>query len=326
MVRAKPSSSKAKAKPRSSATSAKPSARANKPVATSKPTKSASAKSGAAKSGAAKSHVAKSAAKKSPAKPSPKRTPSPAETPRSRAPTISVRDETRRTRAPTASGRTRGEGAAPPPSDESRPRRDAVVEEPIDVAPHEATATSPRDHSAEAADPARAAELAALEEQVETLDDPHLLVALATRIDTLGMQLAYEISRHAHDAGHIAPLKPVLLRVPALYGKTLLRAAEKFDDQGSPRRAAYVLFEALRKAFDPDVITAVASALSFVLEAHGQAKPARTIRALLSEREDRRAAGVDRREVRTQFAAALEALRDGGVEWDALDDVADQFD
>jgi len=285
----KKSSSQAKAKPRSSATSAKPSARANKPVTTSKP---------------AKSSVAKSAAKKSPAKKAvASRSPSPSrsETPRTRAPTISVRDENPRTRAPIASGRT---------SDESRA----------------ATATSLRDHSAEAADPARAAELAALEEQVETLSDPHLLVALATRIDTLGMQLAYEISRHAHDAAHIAPLKPVLLRIPALYGKTLLRAAEKFDDQGSPRRAAYVLFEALRKAFDPDVITAVASALSFVLEAHGQTKPARTIRALLTEREDRRAAGVDRREVRTQFSSALEALRDGGVDWDALDDVADQFD
>lgn len=320
MARAKPRGSKTKAK--TSATSAKPSARANKPVATSKPAKSSAAKSRAAKSPVAKS-AAKSSAKKSPAKkavaspPSPRRAPSPPETPRTRAPTISVRDENPRTRAPTASRRT---------SDESRPRPDAVVDEATDVTPQAVTAASSRDHSAEAEDPARAAELAALEEQVETLDDPHLLVALATRMDTLGMQLAYEISRHAHDAAHIAPLKPVLLRVPALYGKTLLRAAEKFDDQGSPRRAAYVLFEALRKAFDPDVITAVASALSFVLEAHGQSKPAQTIRALLTEREDRRAAGVDRREVRTQFSAALEALRDGGVDWDALDDVADQFD
>lgn len=290
MARAKPRGSKTKAK--TSATSAKPSARANKPVTTSKPAKSAAKKS------PAKKPVASPAASGSS---SPKRTPSSPETPRTRAPTISVRDENPRTRAPTASGRTRDEA-------------------------HAATATSSRDHSTEAADPARAAELGALEEQVETLSDPHLLVALATRIDTLGMQLAYEISRHAHDAAHIAPLKPVLLRIPALYGKTLLRAAEKFDDQGSPRRAAYVLFEALRKAFDPNVITAVASALSFVLEAHGQTKPARTIRALLTEREDRRAAGVDRREVRTQFSTALEALRDGGVDWDALDDVADQFD
>jgi hypothetical protein len=282
---------KAKAKPKTSATSAKPSARANKPVATSKPAKSAAAK---------------------------KRTPSPPETPRTRAPTISVRDENPRTRAPTA-------GRATPPHG-TRVRHDTEIDAPIEVAPHEATASSSRDHSAEVADPARAAELAALEEQVETLEDPHLLVALATRIDTLGMQLAYEISRHAHDAAHIAPLKPVLLRVPALYGKTLLRAAEKFDDQGSPRRAAYVLFEALRKAFDPDVITAVAGALSFVLEAHGQTKPALTIRSLLAEREERRARGVDRREVRTQFAAALETLRDGGVDWDGLDDVDDQFD
>lgn len=216
--------------------------------------------------------------------------------------------------------------AAKRASTETRSRHDTIADPPVHVEPHEATATSSLDHSADAADPARAAELAALEEQVETLTSPDLLVALASRIDTLGMQLAYEISRHAHDAGHIAPLKPVLMRVPALYGKTLLRAAEKFDDLGSPRRAAYVLFEALRKAFDPDVITSVASALSFVLEAHGQAKPAVAIREILVEREDRRARGVDRREVRTQFAAALDELRDGGVDWDALDDVAEQFD
>lgn len=216
------------------------------------------------------------------------------ETPRTRAPTISVRDETPRTRAPTAS---------------PRPLHRTVLEP-----------------ANELADPARAAELAALEAQAETLGDPDLLVALASQIDALGMQLAYEISRHAHDAAHIAPLKPVLLRVPALYGRTLLRAAEKFDDQGSPRRAAYVLFEALRKAFDHDVITTVAGALSFVLDAHGQRKPAMTIRALLGERDDQRARGVDRREVRTRFAAALETLRDTGVDWNALDDVADKFD
>lgn len=235
----------------------------------------------------------KIAAGKAGAKRSP-RASSPPETARTRAPTISVRDETPRTRAPTAS---------------PRPVHRTVLE------PGNALA-----------DPARAAELAALEAQAETLGDPDLLVALATQIDALGMQLAYEISRHAHDEAHIAPLKPVLMRVPALYGRTLLRAAEKFDDQGSPRRAAYVMFEALRKAFDHDVITSVAGALSFVLEAHGQSTPAAKIRALLADRDDQRARGVDRREVRTQFAAALDALRDGGVQWDALDDVADTFD
>lgn len=285
MARAKPgkkaaAKSGSRTKAKSSATSAKPSARSNKPVATSKPTKPKTS----------------SAAR-------------PPETPRTRAPTISVRAETARTRAPTAS---------------PRPKHDTIVEPPIAVTPHEAT--SARDQNAEGADPARAAELDALAEQVDTLESPELLVALASQIDTLGMQLAYEISRHAHDAAHIAPLKPVLMRVPELYGKTLLRASEKYDDQGSPRRAAYVLFEALRKAFDPDVITAVAGALSFVLEAHGQGGPALAIRALLAQREDRRARGVDRREVRTQFAAALEELRDQGVEWDALDDVPEQFD
>ncbi len=298
--------SRPKPKSKSSATSSKPSVRANQPVATGNP-----AKAGAGKAAAKKSPVAKSVPIKATANKSAKRTPSPRETARTRAPTISVRGEDTRSRTTAASPRT---------------RHDSVADPAIEVAPHDATATSALDLSADASDPARAAELAALEEQVETLTAPDLLVALATRIDTLGMQLAYAISRHVNDPAHVAPLKPVLMRVPALYGKTLLRAAEKFDDLGSPRRAAYVLFEALRKAFDPDVITSVASALSFILEAHGQAKSAVTIRGLLAEREDRRARGEDRREVRTQFAAALEALRDGGVEWDALDDVTDQFD
>ncbi|MBA3453238.1 MAG: hypothetical protein H0T42_09120 [Deltaproteobacteria bacterium] len=259
-------------------------AKSKKPSKSAKPATKPSA-------GRTKKPASKRAAK--PAKPT-KRASSPRETPRTRAPTISVRDETPRTRAPTAS---------------PRPIHRTVLEP-----------------ANELADPARAAELAALEAQAETLTDPDLLVALATQIDGLGMQLAYEISRHAHDEAHIAPLKPVLMRVPALYGRTLLRAAEKFDDQGSPRRAAYVLFEALRKAFDHDVITSVAGALSFVLEAHGQTTPAAKIRALLAERDEQRARGVERREVRTQFAAALETLRDRGVQWDALDDVADQFD
>ncbi len=30
--------------------------------------------------------------------------------------------------------------------------------------------------------------------------------------------------------------------------------------------------------------------------------------------------------IQAQFSEALEVLRDRGVEWDALDDVADQFD
>jgi hypothetical protein len=287
------------------------------PAATRKPAKATAAKSPAATSSSA--HPPETRRTRAP-------TISVAETRRTRAPTISVRTETPRTRAPTAAPRTRApETSRTPPTRAPRADRDTISDPPFVIAPHEVPATSSRDYGAELADPARTAELAELGDRVETVNDPDLLVSLAIQIDKLGMQLAYEISRHAHDEAHIAPLKPVLLRVPALYGKTLLRAAEKFDDQGSPRRAAFVLFEALRKAFDHDVITAVAGALSFVLEAHGQSAPATRIRTLLTERDTQRASGVDRREVRVRFSAALDELREG-VAWDALEDAPELFD
>jgi hypothetical protein len=116
------------------------------------------------------------------------------------------------------------------------------------------------------------------------------------------------------------------MRVPMIYGRALVRAAEKFDDLGSPKRAAYVLFEALRKAFDPEVIASVASALSFILDAHGQGTAAQRLSDLVAIREEQRAAGTDRKEVRAQFSAALEELRDRGVDWPALADDSPQFD
>lgn len=320
------SMSKTKTKSKAKAAAAKPSAsRGKKAVAVPKPAKATAAKTSS--------------------RPETPRTRAPtvsAETPRTRAPTISTRSETPRTRAPTAAPRARGRETLTWTRAESMPRprgretipwkpstapradRDTITEPPFEDAQREA-AMLLRDPSAELADPGRAAELAELAERAETEISPEVLVALATQIDKLGMQLAYEISRNAHDEAHIAPLKPVLIRVPALYGKTLLRAAEKFDDQGSPRRAAYVLFEALRKAFDHDVITSVADALSFVLEAHGQTGPATRIRTLLVERDAQRASGVERREVRTKFSAALEELREG-VDWNALEDVPELFD
>ena len=288
------------------------------------------------------------------------------QTRRTRAPTVSERTETPRTRAPTLrSGivadavtkpqsltetlrdaplanrpRTRGETlvfdrgarAARPrsqtlPFDRSarpaRPRSEILRDAPTTVSAHAEVIGVRRD---DLGDPARAAELAALEGRIEQLADPDMLVALASQVDTIGMQLAFEISRDGHDAAQVAPLKPVLMRVPAIYGRALVRAAEKFDDLGSPKRAAYVLFEALRKAFDADVIGSVSAALAFILEAHGQGSAAQRLRDLVATREDQRAAGTDRKEVRAQFIAALEQLRDRGVDWAALADDSSPLD
>ena len=203
----------------------------------------------------------------------------------------------------------------------ARPGSEAVIDAPLTLDANEDLTGVTGD-----GDPARAAELAALEERIATVDEPDALVAIATQVDTLGMELAFEISRHAHDEAHVAPLKPVLMRVPMLYGRALVRAAEKFDDLGSPKRAVYVLFEALRKAFDPEVIASVTTALSFVLDAHGQGTAAQRLSDLVAVREEQRAAGMDRKEVRAQFSAALEQVRDRAVDWSALADDAPQFD
>lgn len=269
------------------------------------------------------------------------------ETPRTRAATaMDVRSQTRRTRAATVSDRAEnprtraptGRHAGVPPA--RRPRTDTARDG--ETPTRAGTGRSRRDTTLDgvppqtemrfdqdevtAGDPSRASELEALEQRVNASNDPDLLVAIASQIDTLGMQLAFEISRHAHDEAHIAPLKPVLMHVPTSYGRALIRAAEKYDDLGSPKRAVYVLFEALRKAFDADLIMAVSEALSFMLEAHGQGAAARQLRALVATRAAQRASGVDRKEVRTQFGASLAQLRDRGLDWTALADEPPPFD
>lgn len=168
-------------------------------------------------------------------------------------------------------------------------------------------------------EPMQAATLAALDRRIAELTDPGELLALATEIDQLGMELAYEITRLGSTPELVAPLKPVLINVPKVHARALLRAAERFDDVGSPRRAAYVLLEALLKSFDPDTINVVNDALSFILEAHGQTEAAGELRALVAARADHRAAGADRRQLRAQFVAAVEALR-ARIEWHALED------
>jgi len=278
------------------------------------------------------------------------------QSPRTRAPTKSEREENPRTKAPTIrpgaladTSRTRRDtlreplrpDAAVDPSDldtatTGRWQRDTVLE----VAPTRSRTTTMKDRvivgdphdevtgvtESDPSDPARVLELASLESRIDTLEDPEVLVAVASQIDKLGMQLAFEISRHAHDADHVAPLKPVLMRVPTVYGRALVRAAEKYDDRGSPKRAAYVLFEALRKAFDPALIASMCDALAFILEAHQQGPVSFKLRDLVRVRAEQRASGMDRKDVRTQFATALTELRDHGIDWNALVDDDVQFD
>lgn len=162
-------------------------------------------------------------------------------------------------------------------------------------------------------EPLQATALAALEERGRQLSEPTELLALATQIDELASQLAHEIASHAADSPLAAPLAPVLRRVPAIRAHVLLRAAERFDDRGSPRRAALVLVEALRRAFGAEV-TSIAEALTFTLEAHGQLGAARLVGALITPRD-----GGDRRAQRAQLLEALDALT-GVIDWSALDD------
>ena len=93
-----------------------------------------------------------------------------------------------------------------------------------------------------AEDPASA--LAELEKEIETRDQIAELLALATAIDALGRTLAIEITRLAAVPEQATPLKLVLLRVPSVHTRALLRTAEKLDDAGSPRRATRVLLVA----------------------------------------------------------------------------------
>ncbi|MBS1121536.1 MAG: hypothetical protein H6Q90_3764 [Deltaproteobacteria bacterium] len=165
------------------------------------------------------------------------------------------------------------------------------------------------------AEPVQALILTALEDKISQLAEPSELLALASEIDQLGMQLAHEITRLASRPELAAPLGPVLVRVPSVYARTLLRAAERFDDLGSPKRSTYVLIEALRKTFEPATINTVAQALRFVLEAHGQPAAAERVRELVTMLDER----PSRRDARERFLAAIDELRDL-VDWGALDD------
>jgi len=164
--------------------------------------------------------------------------------------------------------------------------------------------------------PAPAARLAALDGRIDQLADPTALLALATEIDALGVELAAELRRFAAEPERIAPLRPVLARVPNVHARAALRAAELFDDAGSPRRAAYVLLETLRMVFDPDTIATVVTALLFTLDAHGQAPAAARLRELVTANAE---PGASRREVRARFLAGLDALR-AAIDWPALED------
>ncbi len=165
--------------------------------------------------------------------------------------------------------------------------------------------------------PNQAATLTSLEDRIATLDEPAELLALATEIDELGVQLAYEISNAAQPE-LAAPLAPVLMRVPGVRTRTLLRAAERYDDLGSPKRAAYVLIEALRRAFDAATIAEVAAALSFLLDANDQAVAAARLRTIVTLPGDP-PPGTSRREARDRLLAAIELLRES-IDWTALDD------
>jgi len=163
-------------------------------------------------------------------------------------------------------------------------------------------------------EPLQATALASLEQQIATRDQPAELLALATAIDDLGRELALEIVRLAAQPELAAPLKPVLLRVPVVHTHALLRAAEKFDDAGSPRRAARVLIEALRKAIDANMVEVVSDALGFTLEAFAQHAAVAKVRSLVTAPE-----GASRRELRARHLAVVDELP-AVIDWTALDD------
>ncbi len=161
-----------------------------------------------------------------------------------------------------------------------------------------------------AEDPASA--LAELEKEIETRDQIAELLALATAIDALGRTLAIEITRLAAVPEQATPLKLVLLRVPSVHTRALLRTAEKLDDAGSPRRATRVLLVALRKAIDANLVDVVATALSFTLDAQ-RAAIAKLDQLLASD------PALDRRERRQRHLALVDEL-EALIVWDALDD------
>ncbi|MDB4963887.1 MAG: hypothetical protein JWP01_3886 [Myxococcales bacterium] len=160
-----------------------------------------------------------------------------------------------------------------------------------------------------------------LARQVKDATEPTTLVSLATELDAFGRTVAQELAIRRDDPD----LRRVLVYVPTLQSQALLRAAEGFDDRGSPRRAVYVLFEALRTAFDASVITTISEALTLMLEANGQPSASATLRELLAAREQHRAEGGKVGEVRARFSESVRQLRDS-VDWGALADPGEQFD
>ena len=162
-----------------------------------------------------------------------------------------------------------------------------------------------------AADPATV--LAELETEIGARDQIADLLALATAIGALGRTLALELTRLGADREARAPLELVLLRVPAVHTRALLRTAEKLDDAGSPRRAARVLVEAMRKAIDADLVEVVADALGFTFDAFEQHAATAKLRALLAIE------AATRRERRQRHLALVDELA-AAIDWAALDD------
>ncbi len=161
------------------------------------------------------------------------------------------------------------------------------------------------------ADPASV--LAELEQEIDKRDQVPDLLALATAIDALGRTLALELTRLGTDREARAPLELVLLRVPAVHTRALLRTAEKLDDAGSPRRAARVLVEAMRKAIDADLVEVVADALGFTFVAFAQHVATAKLHELLAIE------APSRRERRQRHLAMVDELV-AAIDWAELDD------
>jgi hypothetical protein len=160
----------------------------------------------------------------------------------------------------------------------------------------------------------RAHALTVLEQQVDLLQDPSELLALATQIEDFGRELALELQRLIAEPTRRAPLEPVLMKVPVVHTRVLLRCAEKLDDLGSPRRAARVLCEALRKAFDANMVATVVDALGFTLDAFDQRPASTRLRALMEP-----PAEASRRERRVRHMHIVDELL-ALIEWSELDD------
>jgi hypothetical protein len=169
-----------------------------------------------------------------------------------------------------------------------------------------------------------AEDLAVIEARIGATDDPDLLVALAADAEQIGARLARALSQ-ATDPARALPLKPLMMHVPVVAGGALLRAAERYDDRGQSRRAAVVLFRALHAAIDRDLVRALATALAFVLDAHGLAPDASQLGALVTELELQRAAKVPLREARANFHAALDTMT-RNLDWDVLPDGDENLD